>query len=64
MNTAIKLQSAEVEFIKEMDNYIKKLKEQQTNSKETAYKEARDALFRTGVANENGKPKNKIVTWE
>ena len=64
MNTAVEIRSTEVEFIKEMDHYIEKLRQQQTDSVDTAYKEAMDALLRTGVVNKNGKPKEKIVSWE
>lgn len=64
MNIAIGLQSSEAKFVNEMDNYIKKLKKQQTSSKTIAYKEAMAALQRTGVVNKHGKPKKKIVTWE
>ena len=64
MSTAVKLRAAEVEFIKEMDNYIKKLKKQQNESGQIAYDEARHALFRTGVVTKSGKTKKKIVSWE
>lgn len=64
MSTAVKLRAAEVEFIKEMDNYVIKLKKQQIESSETAYIAAKKALLRTGVATKSGKTKKKIVSWE
>lgn len=64
MSTAVKLRAAEVEFIKEMDNYVMKLKKQQIESSETACIEAKEALLRTGVVTKSGKTKKKIVSWE
>lgn len=64
MNTAVKLCAAEVEFIKEMDEYIGKLKKQQLDSNEDACRAAKAALLRTGVVTKGGKTKKKIVSWE
>lgn len=64
MSTAVKLRAAEVEFIKEMDNYVLRLKKQQIESSENAYNEAKSALLRTGVITKSGKTKKKIVSWE
>lgn len=64
MSTAFKLRAAEVEFIKEMDDFVVKLKKQQVESSETAYIEAKSALLRTGVVTKSGKTKKRIVTWE
>ena len=64
MSTAVKLRAAEVKFINEMDNYVLKLKKQRLESRDTAYKEAKTALLRTGVVTKSGKPKKRIVSWE
>lgn len=64
MSTAVKLRAAEGTLIKEMDDFVVKLKRQQIESSETAYIEAKEALFRTGVVTKSGKTKKKIVSWE
>lgn len=64
MSTAVKLRQLDNIFIEEMDNYIKMLEKQMTDSKEIAIQEAKEALIRTGVSNKNGSIKKKIVSWE
>lgn len=64
MITTIKHPNAEVDFIKEMDIFIVKLKKQKNESSEIAYNEAKKALLRTGVVTKSGKTKKKIVSWE
>ena len=64
MITAAKLQEPDLMLIKDMESFIEKLKKQQQNSQEDAYKDAKQALYRTGVISKNGKTKKKIVTWE
>lgn len=64
MQTTVSLRESEEVFIREMNSYIEVLKKQQLLSKKTARKNARIALIRTGVLTEDGKEKEKIVTWE
>lgn len=53
----------EAKIVKEMADYVARLKKQQIKSPNTAVIEARDALYRTGVATKNGKIKKRIVSW-
>lgn len=64
MNTAVRLQAADLRFLADMDAYLQKLKQQQSDSPKQACKEAKDALYRTGVTTKKGKLKKKIVSWE
>lgn len=64
MPTTVSLRESEEVFIREMNSYIEVLRKQQQLSKNTARKNARIALIRTGVLTEDGKEKEKIVTWE
>ena len=52
----------EAKIIKEMGDYVAKLKKQQIESHDTAVAEAIDALYRTGVTDESGKTKKQIVS--
>lgn len=56
--------AADMRLIKEMDAYIKKMKRQKGKSLEAARAEARKALIRTGVLDKDGRPKERIVSWE
>ena len=60
MTTTVSLRESEEVFIKEMTSYIEVLKKQKKLSKT----DAKIALIRTGVLTEDGKEKEKIVTWE
>lgn len=60
MPTTVSLRESEEVFIKEMTSYIEVLKKQKKLSKT----DAKIALIRTGVLTEDGKEKEKIVTWE
>lgn len=62
--TTVSLRESEEVFIREMIAYVEKLKLQQKNCKHEARREAKVALIRTGVLTEDGKAKEKIVTWE
>lgn len=64
MSTSVILRTDEVKFIKEMENYVIKLKKQQIESRKNAYNDAKKALLRTGVVTRSGKTKKKIVSWE
>ena len=64
MPTTVSLRESEEVFIREMNSYIEVLKKQQQLSKAIARKNAKIALIRTGVLTEDGKEKEKIVTWE
>lgn len=48
----------------EMERYIRDIKEQDKINHERIVHEAREALRRTGVTDEKGNTKEKIVTWE
>ena len=52
------------EYVEEMDMYIAKLKKQAIISKDSAIKEAKEALIRTGVATKDGKTKSRIVSCD
>ena len=60
MNTAVRLQAADLRFLADMDAYSQKLKQQQSDSPKQAYKEAKDALYRAGVTTKKGKLKKKL----
>ena len=64
MMTTVQLRDAENDYIKEMNNYVKRLRKQQRESRDIAYEEAKQALIRTGALNNAGKAKRKIVSWE
>ncbi|OUP25324.1 hypothetical protein B5F27_15990 [Faecalibacterium sp. An192] len=64
MSTTVSLRESEETFIREMRSYVMTLKQQQKKSGYLARKEAKSALIRTGVLTEEGKEKEKIVTWE
>lgn len=64
MSTTVSLRESEETFIREMRSYVMTLKQQQKKSEYLARKEAKSALIRTGVLTEEGKEKEKIVTWE
>lgn len=64
MSTTVSLRESEETFIREMRSYVVTLKQQQKESRYLARKEAKSALIRTGVLTEEGKEKEKIVTWE
>ena len=64
MPTTVSLRESEEVFIREMNSHIEVLKKQQQLSKAIARKNAKIALIRTGVLTEDGKEKEKIVTWE
>lgn len=51
-------------YVEAMDYFITKLKKQKEISINSARKDAKEALIRTGVATKNGKTKNKIVSWD
>lgn len=61
VKTAIALQKDDAKFLEEMDRYIEQLK---SRPPQVAKKEAREALYRTGVIDQNGKLKENIVSWE
>lgn len=61
MEAAIRFQNDDQKMIQEMAAYIKKLKAQ---PRETAKKEAKEALIRTGITTKDGKLKDSIVSWE
>lgn len=64
MTTAAKIHEDENAFARDMGSYIKQLRQRWEESPETAYREASESLRRSGVADENGKVKDKIVSWE
>lgn len=64
MPTAVKIINDERIYAQKMKAYVEKLEEQAKCSKEDAKKEAKEALIATGVINENGSSKTKIVSWE
>lgn len=64
MPTAVKIINDERIYAQQMKAYVEKLEEQAKYSKEDAKKEAKEALIATGVINENGSSKTKIVSWE
>ena len=64
MPTAVKIINDERIYAQQMRAYVEKLEEQAKHSKEDAKKEAKKALIATGVINENGSSKTKIVSWE
>ncbi len=64
MPTAVKIISDEEIFVGKMRLYVEKLEQQARNSKEQATNDAIKALKETGVINENGSSKKKIVSWE
>ena len=64
VSTAVKLREADTEIIGKMDCYITKLRKQQQEVPDAAYREAKKALIRTGVATKQGNTKPKIVSWE
>ena len=64
LSTAIKLRENEKRYLRDMERYIKRLEDEQVKSKESAYREAQEALIRTGVMDKDGKMKKKIVSWE
>ena len=64
MSTSTMLRKEEYLFAKEMESYIKTLRNQQKVSQDDAYADAKEALKRTGVINRNGNTKKKIVSWE
>lgn len=64
MPTAVKIISDEKIFVGKMRLYVEKLEQQARNSKEQATNDAIKALKETGVINENGSSKKKIVSWE
>ena len=61
MDTAIRLERNVSEYIRGMDRYIEGIR---SESKETASKKARSALYDSGVITRTGKVKKKIVSWE
>lgn len=63
MTTAAKIYEDERSFARGMDIYINELRQRWEASPETAYREASESLRRSGVADENGKIKDKIVSW-
>ena len=64
MITAVKLQEEENALTLKLAAYLERLKEQERESREQAILDAKAALKRTGVTDNNGKTKEKIVTWE
>lgn len=64
MNTAAKLRDDEYAFATEFEAYIESLIRKRDQSREEFANESRTALVRTGVLNDDGKAKDKIVTWE
>lgn len=64
MSTAVKLRASESKYLDELEAYIVKLKGMKHNSADDAYREAKEALLRTGVVTKSGRIKKKIVSWE
>lgn len=64
MTEASKIIRDEEAFSRGMEVYLKKLQKQAKTSKAQAKKDAIEALKRTGVIEENGEPKERIVSWE
>ncbi len=64
MPTAVKIIHDERIFAEQMREYVEKLEEQAKTSKSQAKKDAVKALKETGVINNNGSSKKKIVSWE
>lgn len=64
MPTALKIIEDEKAFSRGMEEYLKKLQKQAEKSKTQAKKDAIKALKKTGVIDENGKAKERIVSWE
>lgn len=56
MTKIVRFERNDAEMIKGMDRYIEELKS-------ISVEEAREILKRTGVLDENGNPKENIVTW-
>lgn len=64
MKLAAELRRNDEKYIREMQQYVERLKAQGGEDRTTASKDARNALVRTGVLTQNGRAKKKIVTWE
>ncbi|MDE5994692.1 MAG: hypothetical protein K2G60_04180 [Oscillospiraceae bacterium] len=64
MPTAVKIIHDERLFAEQMREYVARLEEQAKTSKTQAKKDAVKALKETGVINNNGSSKKKIVSWE
>jgi len=61
MANTISLQSDNRKLLDDMDAFISELRQK---PKEIAEKDAKAALYRTGVTYKNGNLKKKIVSWE
>lgn len=64
MPTAVKIIHDERIFAEQMREYVERLEEQAKTSTNQAKKDAVRALKETGVINNNGSSKKKIVSWE
>lgn len=64
MPTAVKIIHDERLFVEQMRIYVKNLEEQAETSESQAKMDAKKALKHTGVINNNGTSKKKIVSWE
>lgn len=64
MPTAVKIIHDERIFAEQMREYVEQLEQEAKTSKEKARKDAVKALKETGVINNNGSAKKKIVSWE
>ena len=61
MRIAERLYSSDAQYLEDMSAYIERLRSMPA---EQAKEEAKEALKRTGVLDEQGRPKEKIVSWE
>lgn len=64
LSTTAKYLTQESELVLQMRSYLTARKAEGTTGSPKEKQEALDALRRMGVVDENGKPKEKIVSWE